>query len=108
MTLPEENRIIRTIKIKHPKGYLSASTYLAEQTDVAEEDRALEYLMNRLRLMTPIPKQEFEQRTGLHRDTLNDGMEKAKQRGLLTESTEHWQLTSKGHMFVNDLLTQFC
>lgn len=108
LTLPEENRIIRTVKIKHPKGYLSASTYLAEQMDVAEEDRPLEYLMNRLRLMTPIPKQEFEQRTGLHRNTLSDGMEKAKQRGLLTESTEHWQLTSKGHMFVNDLLTQFC
>lgn len=75
---------------------------------MAEEDRALEYLMNRLRLMTPIPKQEFELRTGQHRDTLTEGMEKAKQRGLLTESTEHWQLTSKGHMFVNDLLTQFC
>ena len=75
---------------------------------MAEEDRALEYLMNRLRLMTAIPKQEFELRTGQHRDTLTEGMEKAKQRGLLTESAEHWQLTSKGHMFVNDLLTQFC
>ena len=108
VTLPEENRIIRTVKIKHPKGYLAASNYTFEQTEVAQEDRALEYLMNRLRLMTPIPKQEFEDRTGLHRDTLKDGMEKAKQRGLLTESAEHWQLTSKGHMFVNDLLTQFC
>ncbi|QDZ90254.1 radical SAM family heme chaperone HemW [Shewanella decolorationis] len=108
VTLPEENRIIRTVKIKHPKGYLAADNYHFEQTEVAEEDRALEYLMNRLRLMTPIPKQEFEDRTGLHRDTLKEGMEKAKQRGLLTESAEHWQLTSKGHMFVNDLLTQFC
>lgn len=108
ITLPKENRIIRTVKIKHPKGYLAADNYNFEQTEVAEEDRALEYLMNRLRLMTPIPKQEFEARTGLHRDTLKDGMEKAKQRGLLTESAEHWQLTSKGHMFVNDLLTQFC
>ncbi len=107
-TLPAENRIIRTVKIKHPKGYLSASDYTFEQTEVAEDDRALEYLMNRLRLMTPIPKQEFEERTGLQRDTLQEGMEKAKQRGLLTESAEHWQLTPKGHMFVNDLLTQFC
>ncbi|MGR6503146.1 radical SAM family heme chaperone HemW [Shewanella sp. Koi 1] len=108
VTLPEENRIIRTVKIKHPKGYLAADNYHFERTEVAEEDRALEYLMNRLRLMTPIPKQEFEDRTGLHRDTLKEGMEKAKQRGLLTESAGHWQLTSKGHMFVNDLLTQFC
>lgn len=108
MTLPEQNRIIRTVKIKHPKGYLSSNQYTVELTEVAEEDRALEYLMNRLRLMTPIPKQEFEQRTGLHRETLTEGMAKAKQRGLLTESAEYWQLTHKGHMFVNDLLTQFC
>ncbi|QYJ79795.1 radical SAM family heme chaperone HemW [Shewanella acanthi] len=108
ITLPEENRILRTVKIKHPKGYLAATDYTFEQSEVEPEDRALEYLMNRLRLMTPIPKQEFEQRTGLHRDTLTEGMEKGKQRGLVTETDEHWQLTSKGHMFVNDLLTQFC
>ncbi|MGL5359049.1 MAG: radical SAM family heme chaperone HemW, partial [Shewanella sp.] len=108
ITLPAQNRIIRTVKIKHPKGYLSSNTYLDEQTEVAIEDRALEYLMNRLRLISPIPKAEFERRTGLHRSVLTSGMEKGKQRGLLTESAEHWQLTPKGQMFVNDLLSQFC
>ncbi|MGL4447667.1 radical SAM family heme chaperone HemW [Shewanella sp.] len=108
ITLPTQNRIIRTVKIKHPKGYLSSNTYLAEQTEVEIEERAVEYLMNRLRLMTPIPKQEFERRTGLPRNVLTEGMEQAKHRGLLTESAEHWQLTPKGHMFVNEILTQFC
>ncbi|QQX81535.1 radical SAM family heme chaperone HemW [Shewanella sp. KX20019] len=102
-----ENQILRTVKIKHPKGYLAANDYTSDVTIVAEEDRPLEYLMNRLRLMTPIPKLEFEQRTGLDRTVLTAGVELACGKGLMTQSSEHWQLTPKGHMFVNDLLSQF-
>ena len=72
------------------------------------EDRALEYLMNRFRLMSPIPKSEFEQRTGLSRDVLIQGMNAAKEKLLLTESVDHWELTTKGKLFVNELLSQFC
>ncbi|MGS0824673.1 radical SAM family heme chaperone HemW [Shewanella sp. 0m-8] len=102
-----DSKIIRTVKIKHPKGYLTADNYTYETTEVAQEDRALEYLMNRLRLMSPIPKVQFEQRTGLSRDTISDGIKQACAKGLMTESDEHWQLTSKGHLFVNELLSQF-
>ena len=108
ITIPSDNRIVRTVKIKHPKGYLTADNVTSETIEVIEEDRPLEYLMNRLRLMTPIPKSEFEARTGLTRDIVKEGMTKAIQRGLLTETSDHWQLTPKGHMFVNDLLSQFC
>ncbi|WP_137222188.1 radical SAM family heme chaperone HemW [Shewanella sp. MEBiC00475] len=107
ITLPDSNQIVRTVKIKHPKGYLAADKYTFETTDVIEEDRPLEYLMNRLRLMTPIPKTEFEQRTGQSAEVVKLGMQKSIERGLLTETTTHWQLTPKGHMFVNDLLSQF-
>jgi putative oxygen-independent coproporphyrinogen III oxidase len=107
ITQPETDSIIRTVKIKHPKGYLAASNYTSETTEVITEDRALEYLMNRLRLMTPIPKAEFEARTGQSAAVVKEGMVKSINRGLLTETDTHWQLTSKGHMFVNDLLSQF-
>ncbi|MCL1068232.1 radical SAM family heme chaperone HemW [Shewanella olleyana] len=107
ITQAEQNKITRTVKIKHPKGYLNTEDFTFETSEVLPEDRALEYLMNRLRLMTPIPKAEFEHRTGLSADLLAEGMKKSIARGLLTESEHHWQLTSKGHMFVNDLLSQF-
>ncbi|MCL1078312.1 radical SAM family heme chaperone HemW [Parashewanella spongiae] len=107
ITLPNEDRIIRTVKIKHPKGYLSAKSYMFESTDVEKDDRALEYLMNRFRLISPIPKSEFEGRTGLDRDLITGGMETAKKKELVTETESHWILTSKGHMFVNELLTLF-
>ncbi|KPZ67698.1 Oxygen-independent coproporphyrinogen-III oxidase 1 [Shewanella sp. P1-14-1] len=107
ITQVQQDTIIRTVKIKHPKGYLATDNFTFETSVVEHEDRALEYLMNRLRLMTPIPKAEFEQRTGLSHTVLNDGMKKSIERGLLTDSSTHWQLTTKGHMFVNDLLSQF-
>lgn len=108
VTLLGENKILRTVKIKHPKGYLAADDYNFETTEVVMEDRALEYLMNRFRLMSPIPKSEFEQRTGLSKDVLIQGMNAAKEKLLLTESVNHWELTTKGKLFVNELLSQFC
>ena len=47
ITLPDTDNIIRTVKIKHPKGYLAASDYTFETTEVIAQDRPLEYLMNR-------------------------------------------------------------
>ncbi|MBV7316626.1 radical SAM family heme chaperone HemW [Shewanella sp. NIFS-20-20] len=108
ITVPAEDRIFRTVKIKHPKGYLAALDVRYEVTDVAPEDRPLEYLMNRLRLLSPMPKLEFEQRTGLSSDLLINGMTKGAERGLVTDLGDAWQLTERGQMFVNDLLSQFC
>ncbi|MCE9678039.1 radical SAM family heme chaperone HemW [Shewanella sp. AS1] len=108
ITLQSEQRIVRTVKIKHPKGYLAAEDYLFEQTEVAEDERALEYLMNRLRLMSPIPKTEFEQRTGLPSSSLEHGMALAADKGLVVIHHDAWQLTPKGNMFVNEILAQFC
>ncbi|ABE55966.1 coproporphyrinogen III oxidase, anaerobic [Shewanella denitrificans OS217] len=128
ITLMDETSVIRTVKIKHPKGYLAsaetalsanksheaspstankANHFAASVTPILSEDMGLEYLMNRLRLMTPIPKTEFEQRTGQAHSSLDIGMAKAESRGLITQDETHWQLTSKGHMFVNDILSQF-
>lgn len=108
ITLPQADRIVRTVKIKHPKGYLAAEDYSYDTVEVETEDRPLEYLMNRLRLMTPIPKAEFEARTGMPASTVEEGMVQGAHRGLVTISDTHWTLTDKGHFFVNDLLSQFC
>ncbi|MBR9728226.1 radical SAM family heme chaperone HemW [Shewanella intestini] len=107
ITQPSRGGIIRTVKIKHPKGYLSATNYMADITKIAPDELPVEYLMNRLRLMSPIPKAEFEQRTGQPASVLTQGMQDSQAKGLVTETDSHWQLTPKGHMFVNELLSQF-
>ncbi|MPY21020.1 radical SAM family heme chaperone HemW [Shewanella psychropiezotolerans] len=108
VTLLEQNQILRTVKIKHPKGYLAADEYTFDTVEVTEDERPLEYLMNRFRLMSAIPKAEFEQRTGLSHRVIAQGIEKAKSKTLLIENETHWELTAKGKMFVNELLSQFC
>ncbi|MCJ8301812.1 radical SAM family heme chaperone HemW [Shewanella sp.] len=108
VTLLQQNQILRTVKIKHPKGYLAADEYTFDTVEVTEDERPLEYLMNRFRLMSAIPKAEFEQRTGLSHRVIAQGIEKAKNKTLLIENETHWELTAKGKMFVNELLSQFC
>ncbi|WP_076407877.1 radical SAM family heme chaperone HemW [Shewanella sp. UCD-KL12] len=108
ITLLAQDQILRTVKIKHPKGYLAADKFTFDTTEVSKDERPLEYLMNRFRLMSAIPKIEFEQRTGLPHQVITDGIEAAKDKKLLCETKTHWELTAKGKMFVNELLSQFC
>lgn len=108
ITLPLENKVIRTTKIKHPKGYLDPSrAFLDESHSVAQEDLAFEYMMNRQRLFQPIPFREFEAYTGLKISTIKQPVEKALQQKLLTENSTSWQVTALGHRYLNELLTLF-
>lgn len=108
ITLPHSNQILRTVKIKHPKGYLAANEFIDEKIEVYAEDRPLEFLMNRLRLMSPISKYEFEQRTGLNSLVIEQGMRQAEDKKLICMDDKYWNLTEKGQLFINELLSIFC
>ncbi|MFW7526525.1 radical SAM family heme chaperone HemW [Vibrio ostreicida] len=107
-----DGRIVRTTKVKHPKGYLSAyqnlvKPYLDSEHIVADCDRPFEFFMNRFRLIEACPKQDFIDTTGLSLDIIQPTIEWAKQMDYLNESTTHWQITHKGKLFLNDLLAAF-
>ena len=107
-TLPLENRILRTNKIKHPKGYLDPSRpFLNESNNVDHEDLAFEYMMNRLRLFEAIPFNEFEAYTGLSIAAIKHPIENALRKKLLTKDTISWQVTPLGHRYLNELLSLF-
>ncbi|MFT6984257.1 MAG: putative oxygen-independent coproporphyrinogen III oxidase [Psychromonas sp.] len=108
LTLPLQNKIIRCSKIKHPKGYLDSSQpFLDESNSVASDELAFEYMLNRLRLFEPIPFSEFEDYTGLSIDTINQPIEKAIARKLLSKDTSSWQVSALGRRYLNDLLALF-
>lgn len=111
ITNAEKNIIYRTVKVKHPKGYLDQSReYLDHLQQVAHADRPFEYMMNRLRLFSPFTLTEFEQRTGVKQQLILPKLQQAQQKGLLTshdKKQEIWQVTSNGHRFLNDLLAIF-
>ncbi|PMH43726.1 YggW family oxidoreductase [Vibrio sp. 10N.286.49.B3] len=105
-------RIVRTTKIKHPKGYLAAynnlvKPYLDNEQDVPNADRPFEFFMNRFRLLEAFPKQEFIDTTGLPISAIQLTIDWALERNYLIETVTDWQITEKGKLFLNDLLEAF-
>ncbi|QIZ75717.1 radical SAM family heme chaperone HemW [Ferrimonas lipolytica] len=103
-----DGSIIRTVKVRHPKGYLEPTrSPMDQQTTVAKEDQALEYYMNRLRLLEPMPLSELSQRTQLCARDVAPTIDWARQRKLIHIDAEQMQLTELGHRYLNELLGQF-
>lgn len=108
ITLPSRNAILRTVKIKHPKGYMDLSRgYLDEKQQVAAEDRPFEFFMNRFRLLEPCPINDFTAFTGLPLTAITEPITEALTKELLVEQPDAWQITPKGARYLNDLLTLF-
>ncbi len=100
--------LYRTEKVKHPKGYLEPERpYLFKQWPVEQHDLAFEFFLNRLRLFEDIPKVDFWDLSGLALSTIEPAIKQAKQQQLLEETEQHWRVTKKGRLFLNDLLTCF-
>jgi len=110
ITDSDNNSIYRTVKVKHPKGYLDQTRdHLDQLTKVNESDRPFEYMMNRLRLFSAFDLNEYQARTGLPLASILPKLEQAQQNGFLSSKNnkQHWQVTSHGHRYLNDLLTVF-
>ncbi|WP_318402886.1 radical SAM family heme chaperone HemW [Photobacterium leiognathi] len=104
----ENGRIIRTVKVKHPRGYLQADKpYLTQETNVADSERPFEFFMNRFRLLEACPKQDYPTRTGLLLSSIEPAIDWAISQNYLQDTGEHWQITEHGKLFLNDLLAAF-
>ena len=99
-------KILRYSKTKHPKGYMRGE-YLYEERDVSAEDRPFEFFMNRFRLLEAVPKNEFEQFTGLPLSAVDKTMAWALDQKFITETDRTWQVTEHGKLFLNELLEAF-
>lgn len=99
-------QIYRTEKVKHPRGYMDISKpYLYRQWEVEQQDLPFEFFMNRMRLMEPCPKIDFETLTGSPLTTqTRTNITAAVDKGLLIDAKDHWQLTSTGKRYLNTLL----
>lgn len=103
-----DGQIIRTTKVKHPRGYLNlAKPYLDKEAEVANEDKAFEFFMNRFRLIEACPKQDFINSTGLPIESIQPTLNWAIEKDYLLETDSDWKVTEKGKLFLNDLLEGF-
>lgn len=106
ISLPD--RIIRTEKVKHPRGYMALDkAYLYRQWDVAVDDYPFEYFMNRLRLVEPCPLDEYQARYGQDLpQTHKHALDRAVDKGMLTLDQHAWQVTPLGRRYLNTLLDE--
>ncbi|MDE9433101.1 radical SAM family heme chaperone HemW [Xenorhabdus bovienii] len=102
----EDGRILRTVKTKHPRGYMQGR-YLDQQNQVDNEDRPFEFFMNRFRLLEAMPRQDFSDFTGLPESAIRPKLDEALAKGYITENATHWQITKHGKLFLNSLLELF-
>ncbi|EOS95908.1 radical SAM family heme chaperone HemW [Erwinia tracheiphila] len=105
LTQPD-GRIVRTVKTRHPRGFMSGN-YQDRQYTVADSEKPFEFFMNRFRLLEAAPREEFVRYTGLAENIIRPKLNEAIDNGYLTETALHWQVTEKGKLFLNSLLELF-
>ncbi|MBO1254182.1 radical SAM family heme chaperone HemW [Alteromonas sp. 5E99-2] len=109
ITNASNGTITRTVKVKHPRGYMSLDrAYLDQTTKVEEAERPFEFFMNRFRLVEACDTAEFERYCMMPIDSLTQThLDKAIDKGLLTNSNQSWQVTPMGRRYLNSLLAEF-
>jgi len=110
ITLPAEQRIVRLRRKTVPHSYLQAASqrgFVAEQRELASEDRGFEYFLNRFRLAEPCPLDEFEARTGLTRQAIEEPLARAEALGLVEIHENQVHRTLRGAQYLNDLQALF-
>lgn len=108
LTVAETGSIHRLQKQKHPKRFLDASLpFIQAETVVAFEDRLFEFALNHFRLLTPIEKTLFEDRTHCNWQQFLDTLAPWEEKGCLKRTPDTVCLTDKGILFVNDITGSF-
>ena len=112
ITLGNTQEIIRYQKTRMPTDYLNRTidkTFLSSSSRIDEDERAMEFFMNGLRLNEGISKQHFFQRTlqATLPKALIQPLQQATTLGLLLETNERWQPTALGRQHLNTLLQLF-
>lgn len=105
-------KIMRTVKVKHPKGYLDTNRdFLDQLVEVSDADRPFEFMMNQLRLHSDFSVSQFQSSTGLSINVVLPLLEEAQQRELMLcqmrNNERYWQVTQMGQRYLNDLLEIF-
>jgi len=115
ITDSRDNKVFRTVKVKHPKGYLEQNRdYLDRLTQVKANELPFEFMMNQLRLHKSFSLLDYQKMTGLTPETVLPHLKKAAQRSLIINchpeqdlSVSTWRVTELGQKYLNDLLEIF-
>lgn len=102
--ITDHNGIQRTRKHRQPKDYLNPEKpFLACVEYVTSQELLFEFMLNTTRLEQAIPLELFSQTTNMDLQHLLPKLKLAEQKKLIRLNNTHWQVTSLGRRFTNDL-----
>ncbi len=108
ITLAESRTIVRTQKHRQPNHYLSNSIHAElKRTEIAPDDRPVEFLLNALRSRHGFSEAMFESRTGLPFSVIGKKVECLIADGLLHRSKGRIAASDRGFRLLNSLLQEF-
>jgi putative oxygen-independent coproporphyrinogen III oxidase len=106
LTLPAQNQIIRTRKLRQPRAYLQPhAIYCVSQSAIEQAELPLEFMMNVLRLTEGATESLFEERTGLPLSLVQKNLDDLRKQGLLLR--RDIVPTAKGMDLLNNVLQAF-
>ena len=100
------DRITRHERIKQPKEYLGANTTMIERVVHASE-LPFEFMLNALRLVDGFPVRLFEERTAQPLTSVEKSLQDAERAGLLERDWQRIRPSTRGRLFLNELLQRF-
>ena len=110
LTDVNQQTIVRLIKEKHPREYISkalrAEATISEQA-LNRKDLAIEFMMNALRLSNGFSTSLYVERTGLPIATVKGVLHEAERLEFIVWDLNSVTPTEKGRLFLNDLLQLF-
>jgi putative oxygen-independent coproporphyrinogen III oxidase len=111
VSLELPHKILRTVKPKQPREYQDrierATLSVGDGAYVSREDLPFEFMLNALRLNDGFHGADYEARTGLGLEFLEEKLMRAQGRGLLEPKPDGWRPTELGRRFLNDLQAGF-
>ena len=112
VTSPATGGIVRSARVRSPARYLAATSpdeRIEERRAIVAPELPFEYCLNALRLTDGFSSRDYEIRTGLARESLDDTCEAAVSDGLLERVSvpAGWRPTELGRRFLNDLQARF-
>jgi len=109
ITMPDGS-IIRHTKYRHPEEYMTKSLNdEARSTEklLKKEDIIFEFMLNIARLKQGFTSNLFEERTWLSFSEIDQKLDLLIEKGLLEKQENKYQPTTKGYLFVNEIVNQF-
>jgi len=100
--------ITRYWKTRAPGDYLDVNkAFLADSKTIPDNELALEFMMNALRLSGGFDPELFEKRTGKPLNSITKQLDLAQEKGVLIQSQGNIKASELGYLYLNDLLQIF-